>query len=101
MTQKDSTTVKDQPVIGITMGDPAGIGPEIIVKALSDPNIRKAAKYIIFGMHEQLCYAADRAEIEPFWGRIPHEKVTRDMRTKVVLAEYDEKEYYDFVLCGV
>ncbi len=90
MTQTNSTTVKNQPVIGITMGDPAGIGPEIIVKALSDPNIRKAAKYIIFGMHEQLCYAADRAEIEPFWGRLPHEKITRDMRTKVVLAEYDE-----------
>ena len=86
----NSATVKEQPVIGITMGDPAGIGPEIIVKALADPDIRKAAKFIIFGMHEQLCYAADRAEIEPFWGLIPHEKLTRDMRTKVVVAEYDE-----------
>ena len=26
---------KDLPVIGITMGDPAGIGPEIIIKVLS------------------------------------------------------------------
>ena len=25
------------PVIGITMGDPVGIGPEIIVKALATP----------------------------------------------------------------
>ena len=25
-----------QPTIAITMGDPAGIGPEIIVKALAD-----------------------------------------------------------------
>ena len=24
------------PVIGITMGDPAGIGPEVIVKALNE-----------------------------------------------------------------
>jgi len=28
--------VSDIPLIGITMGDPAGIGPEIIVKALAD-----------------------------------------------------------------
>jgi 4-hydroxythreonine-4-phosphate dehydrogenase len=90
MAPMNSTAVNDQPVIGITLGDPAGIGPEIIIKALADPMIRRSAKFIIFGMHEQLCYAADRAEIEPFWGRIPHEKITRDMRNKVVLAEYDE-----------
>ena len=84
------TTVNGQPVIGITMGDPAGIGPEIIVKALADPVLRRAARYIIFGMHEQLCYAADRAEIEPFWGRIPHEKISRDFPWKVMVAEYDE-----------
>jgi 4-hydroxy-L-threonine phosphate dehydrogenase PdxA len=27
-----------RPTIAITMGDPAGIGPEVIVKALSDPS---------------------------------------------------------------
>jgi 4-hydroxythreonine-4-phosphate dehydrogenase len=72
------------------MGDAAGIGPEIIVKALADPDIRKAAKYVIFGMNEQLCYAADAAEIEPFWGRHQHEKVGRDYPYKVVVADYDE-----------
>ncbi|MFC1675864.1 4-hydroxythreonine-4-phosphate dehydrogenase PdxA [Planctomycetota bacterium] len=72
------------------MGEPAGIGPEIIVKALFDPEIRKAAKYIIFGMNEQLCYAADRAEIETFWGRHQHEKLSRDYPYKVVVADYDE-----------
>ncbi len=69
----NQNSITDQPVIGITMGDPAGIGPEIIIKALAQPQIRKAAKFIIFGMNEQLCYAADKAEIEPFWGRHQHE----------------------------
>lgn len=80
----------DLPVIGITMGDPAGIGPEIIVKALNDPIIRRAARYVIFGLYEQLGYAADTAEIEPFWGRVPHEKVGRDNPYRVVVADYDE-----------
>jgi len=72
------------------MGDPAGIGPEVVVKALADPAVRKAAKFIIFGMNEQLCYAADAAEIEPFWGRHQHEKIRRDYPCKVVVADYDE-----------
>ena len=31
----------DGPRVAITMGDPAGIGPEIVVKALCDPNSRR------------------------------------------------------------
>ena len=72
------------------MGDPAGIGAEIVVKALVEPDVRKAAKFIIFGMNEQLCYAADKAEIEPFWGRHQHEKISRDYPYKVVVADYDD-----------
>jgi 4-hydroxythreonine-4-phosphate dehydrogenase len=82
--------IASQPVIGITMGDAAGVGPEVVVKALFDPQVRRAAKYIVFGMHEQLYYAADRAEIEPFWGRIQHEKISRDYPHKVMIADYDE-----------
>ena len=37
------------PAIGITMGDPAGIGPEIIVKALSDPLIYSICRPVVFG----------------------------------------------------
>jgi 4-hydroxythreonine-4-phosphate dehydrogenase len=83
-------SISEQPVIGVTMGDAAGIGPEVIIKALADPAIRKSAKFIIFGMNEQLCYAADKAEIEPFWGRHQHEKISRDYPHKVIVADYDE-----------
>jgi 4-hydroxythreonine-4-phosphate dehydrogenase len=37
------------PVIGITMGDPAGIGPEIVVKALSNPALRAMARLLVLG----------------------------------------------------
>ena len=65
-THLTDNSITNQPVIGITMGDPMGIGPEVIVKALADPQIRKSAKFIIFGMEETLRYVADKAEIEPF-----------------------------------
>ncbi len=90
MRTNGNNSITEQPVIGITMGDPAGIGPEIIVKALADPAIRRAAKFVVFGMNEQLCYAADAAEIEPFWGRHQHEKISREYPYKVVVADYDE-----------
>jgi len=90
MKDNGHNSISDQPVIGITMGDAAGIGPEVVVKALADPEIRKAAKFIVFGMNEQLCYVADAAEIEPFWGRHQHEKLSRDYPYKVVVADYDE-----------
>jgi 4-hydroxythreonine-4-phosphate dehydrogenase len=86
----NNNSIENQPVIGITMGDPVGIGAEVIVKALSEPEIRKAAKFIIFGMNEQLVYAADRGEIEPFWGRVQHERISREFPYKVVVADYDE-----------
>jgi 4-phospho-D-threonate 3-dehydrogenase / 4-phospho-D-erythronate 3-dehydrogenase len=90
MRNNGNNSISEQMVIGITMGDAGGIGPEIIVKSLFDPVIRKSAKFIIFGMNEQLCYAADKAEIEPFWGRHQHEKISRDYPHKVVVADYDE-----------
>jgi len=37
------------PLIGITMGDPAGIGPEIIVKALNNDNIYSRCRPLVIG----------------------------------------------------
>ena len=82
--------MSSQPVIGVTMGDPVGIGPEIVVKALADPDIRKSAKFVVFGMNEHLCCAADEAEIEPFWTRTQHEKFSNNYPTKVTVADYDD-----------
>ena len=80
------------PVVGITMGEPAGIGPEVIVKALADPEVRGLARYVIYGMNEQLAYAADVAEVDPFWHRLQHdaERAERALMHDVVVLDYDE-----------
>ena len=38
-----------KPLIAITMGDPAGIGPEIVVKALCDKTALAAADCVVVG----------------------------------------------------
>jgi len=46
-----------KPVIAVPLGDPAGIGPEIVVKALQDPRLRDARIIVIGDMPvvEQAC----------------------------------------------
>jgi len=39
----------EMPAIALTMGDPAGIGSEIIVKALADPQLAPLARWIVVG----------------------------------------------------
>ncbi len=80
----------DKPVIGLTMGDPAGVGAEVIVKALADPLLRAKARYVIYGLNELMAYAADMAEVEVFWWRDQHERANRDYPQAVVVADYDE-----------
>jgi len=38
-----------KPILGISMGDPAGVGPEIIVRALARPRVRELCRPIVVG----------------------------------------------------
>jgi 4-hydroxythreonine-4-phosphate dehydrogenase len=40
---------EDLPKIALTMGDPAGIGPEIVVKAVADPEMAALARWVVVG----------------------------------------------------
>ena len=42
------------PVIAITMGDPAGVGPEVVLKALAQPETRRLCRPVVFGDTEWL-----------------------------------------------
>jgi 4-hydroxythreonine-4-phosphate dehydrogenase len=47
-----------RPVLGITMGDPAGVGPEIAAKALTEPEVRSKARPIVIGDARVMATAA-------------------------------------------
>ncbi len=44
-----TTPSSGAPVLAVTMGDPAGIGPEITVKALLDPEVRRLCRPVVVG----------------------------------------------------
>lgn len=52
------------PLLGITMGDPAGIGPEITAKALAEAAVRKAARTLVIGDARVMAGAARVGGVE-------------------------------------
>jgi 4-hydroxythreonine-4-phosphate dehydrogenase len=42
-------SINDLPTIVLTMGDPAGVGPEIVLLALADPEIAPLARWMVAG----------------------------------------------------
>src|SRR5436190_11106169 len=59
--------MSQRPIIGISMGDPAGIGPEIIVKALSRAKVYELCRPLVIGdaevMRKATGFAKSRSEI--------------------------------------
>ena len=63
-------TGANRPTLAVSMGDPGGVGPEVIVKALSDRERRGRARYLIYGSSSAMLAAAHACGVEPFWWRI-------------------------------
>ncbi|MPY90273.1 MAG: 4-hydroxythreonine-4-phosphate dehydrogenase PdxA [Luteitalea sp.] len=53
-----------QPAIAVTIGDPAGIGAEVVVKALSDPAVAPLARWVIVGDQALLDRARDVSGVD-------------------------------------
>ncbi len=67
-----------RPTIAITVGDPAGIGPEISVKAAADPRVLAACEPRLYGPHTDQDLLAFRAgEVSAAAGRAAFEAVSR------------------------
>jgi 4-hydroxythreonine-4-phosphate dehydrogenase len=53
-------SVVQRPRLAITLGDPAGIGPEVILKALADPSLSQDCEVTIIGSRSLLQQTYDR-----------------------------------------
>lgn len=73
------------------MGDPAGIGAEVLVKALADQRIQRLARFVIYGQNAVLLDAAERAGVQPFWLRVAaaSERAAQGVLVEPVVYDYD------------
>jgi 4-hydroxythreonine-4-phosphate dehydrogenase len=52
-----------RPRIGVTMGDPAGIGPEVVLKAVAEPEVLSACAPVIVGDAQLLAHTARKLDL--------------------------------------
>src|SRR6476619_7194905 len=67
-----------RPRIGVTVGDPAGIGPEIAIKPAADPDLARTCEIVLYGPHqpdEIARFACGRISAEA--GRAAYDAVVR------------------------
>lgn len=55
---------KGKPQLAVTMGDPAGVGPEIILKALRIPEVHALAEWKVVGDYSVLVQTAQSCDLE-------------------------------------
>jgi 4-hydroxythreonine-4-phosphate dehydrogenase len=65
--------------IAVTMGEPAGIGPEIILKALENPDMEADCRFYVFGDATVLYENARRLGTVFRWPVVPIENFTQQM----------------------
>src|SRR5881394_1889768 len=56
--QDSVQSVAARPRVGITMGDPAGIGPEVVLKAVAEAEVRAVCCPVIIGDAQLLAHTA-------------------------------------------
>ena len=81
---------KSKLLIGITMGDPCGIGPEIILKSLKSPSITTIANYVIIGNKGVFDQTAKVLNIPIKYTTISHISEIEDLKTPLSLLSTDK-----------
>jgi 4-phospho-D-threonate 3-dehydrogenase / 4-phospho-D-erythronate 3-dehydrogenase len=85
-----------KPVIVITMGDPSGIGPEIVAAAVADPFINEVATPLVLGdlraMKRAIAVAGVDLTIETLPGTLPPEPPTPGLLYLHELSHLSEEE---------
>lgn len=58
--------MENKPTVGITLGDYNGIGPEVVIKTLTDERIFHFANYVIYGSRNVIHYYTKALKIQNF-----------------------------------
>ncbi|HXD31305.1 MAG TPA: 4-hydroxythreonine-4-phosphate dehydrogenase PdxA [Pyrinomonadaceae bacterium] len=73
------------PRIGITMGDPAGIGPEVVLKAVAEPEIRSICVPVIIGDAQLLAHTARTLDLQSGYDIVRHdEPLPKDLTEPII-----------------
>ena len=87
---------ESKPLLALTLGDPSGIGPEVVVKALADPAVNDSARMFVVGTERAVRQAVSETNID-----IPVELIddpretpdTNEVIPVLSVGDYEEVEF--------
>src|SRR2546426_3435051 len=77
------------PRIGITMGDPAGIGPEVVLKAVAEEEIRMQCVPIIIGDAQLLAHTARTMDLQSGYDIVRRGEALPEHLTEPIIFHLD------------
>ena len=81
-----------KPTIGISMGDPLGVGAEIIIKSLSGSKLASDANFIIFGLTGQISATCQALGIELDFSVASSAKQANFTQKSICVVDYPQHE---------
>src|SRR5918998_476725 len=77
------------PRVGITMGDPAGIGPEVVLKAVAEEEVRRACVPVIIGDAQLLAHTARTLDLQCGYDIVRHDEKFPDKVNDILIYHLD------------
>lgn len=77
----------NKPRVGITLGDPAGIGPEIVLKSVAEPEVREACLPVIIGNAIELRNQAHKLGLACKYSDFSENELPSDLANEIVICE--------------
>ena len=78
------------------MGDPAGIGPQIIAKTLQNPLLTEHARFVIYGSNTLLNFACDTCNLKPVWDRVDahSSRAQKEILSSIIVLDDTEEDIH-------
>src|SRR6266404_6385857 len=85
----DASARRARPRIGITMGDPAGIGPEVVLKAVAEKEVLDVCQPIIIGDAQLLAHNARTLDLQCGYQIVRRDERLPDQNTEPLIFHLD------------
>ncbi len=78
------------------MGDPAGIGPQIIAKTLQNTALTEHARFVIYGSNTLLNLACDACKLKLVWDRVDanSQRAQKEITSNIIVLDDTEDDLH-------
>ena len=87
---------ENKPLLALTLGDPSGIGPEVVVKALTDPEVKDSARMFVLGTERSVRQALIETGLDIDVECIDdpaHTSTSSDIISVLSIDDYEDVEF--------